>query len=181
MHKFAYLFLCFKKHNFTLFINNNMYLRQKAIDYAYEFWNKRNPKFYNFDSLGGDCTNFISQCLYYGSIPMDYSPNGWYYVSLTKRSPSFSGVNEFFNYAITNTKSVGIKAKVVTIDKLEVGDVVQMLQKGDVFHHTLIITKITGKVPELNNIYVTCHTNDAKDKQLSNYYFKKIRFLKIIS
>ena len=24
---------------------------------------RRNPKYYNFDKLGGDCTNFISQCI----------------------------------------------------------------------------------------------------------------------
>ena len=59
----------------------SMYSRQKAIEYAYEFWNKRNPKFYNFDSLGGDCTNFVSQCVIYGGIKMDYSNNGWYYIS----------------------------------------------------------------------------------------------------
>lgn len=159
----------------------SMYSRQKAIEYAYKFWNKRNPKFYNFDSLGGDCTNFVSQCVIYGGIKMDYSNNGWYYISLDKRSPSFSGVNEFFNYATTNTKAVGIKAKIVTIDKVEIGDIVQMLQKGTTFHHTLIVTKIAGNIANINNIFVTCHTNDTKDKQLSNYYFKKIRFLKIIS
>ncbi len=157
-----------------------MYSRQRAIEYAYEFWNKRNSKFYNFDSLGGDCTNFVSQCLFYGGINMDYSPNGWYYFSLNNRSPSFSGVNEFFNYAISNNKQTGIRARVVTIDKVEIGDVVQMLQKGTTFHHTLLITKIYGNIANINNIYVTCHTNDVKDKQLANYYFKSIRFLKII-
>ena len=111
---------------------------------------------------------------------MDYSPNGWYYRSPSSRSPSFTGVNEFFNYAINNKKDVGVIAKLVTIDKVEVGDVVQMLQKGNSFHHSLLITKITGK-PNINNIYITCHTNDAKDKPLGNYYFEKIRFLKILN
>ena len=40
-----------------------MYDRQKAVDYALTWALDRNPKFYDFSSLGGDCTNFISQCI----------------------------------------------------------------------------------------------------------------------
>lgn len=157
-----------------------MYIRQKAIEYAYLWWNKRNPNFLNFDNLGGDCTNFISQCLYYGEIAQDSNYNGWYYNSSYARSPSWTGVVEFYNYAINNNKNYGIKAKEITISELEVGDVVQMLQKGDRFHHNLLVTKIVGE-KNINNIFVTCHTNDAKDKKLSDYYYKQIRFLKILN
>ena len=41
---------------------------------------KRNPEYYNYDDvIGGDCTNFVSQCLFYGSKVMNYNQNGWYY------------------------------------------------------------------------------------------------------
>ena len=40
------------------------YDRQAAVDYAHRWAYHRNPDFYNFDELGGDCTNFASQCLY---------------------------------------------------------------------------------------------------------------------
>ena len=35
------------------------YDRQKAIQYAEKWAFSRNPKYYNFDAVGGDCTNFI--------------------------------------------------------------------------------------------------------------------------
>lgn len=158
-----------------------MYNRQKAIEYAYKWWNARNPKFLNFDKYGGDCTNFISQCLFYGGIEMNSTSKlGWFYYTSYNRSYSWTGVEEFYNYAVNNLSNIGPKAKVVTIDNVEVGDVIQILQQGQRFHHNLLITKIDGR-KTLNNIYVTCHTYDAKDKRLSDYYFQKIRFLKILN
>ena len=157
-----------------------MYSRQKAIDYAYNWWNKRNPQFLNFDNYGGDCTNFVSQCLFFGGIQMNYSPNGWFYTNSNSRAPAWTSVDNFFNFAINNKTSFGVKAKQTSISNVEVGDVVQMLQKGTRFHHNLLITKITNS-SNIKNIFVTCHTNDAKDKPLSDYYFKQIRFLKILN
>lgn len=157
-----------------------MYDRLSATMYAKKWWNKRNPKFYNFDELGGDCTNFVSQCLYAGNIKMDFSPLGWYYNSLNSRSPAFSGVEQLFNYCVSNKKEVGPKCKLVTIDELEIGDIVQLCQRKPVFNHCLLITKIE-KTPTLETIFVTCHTNDAHDKALSDYFFTKIRFLKILN
>ena len=43
------------------------YDRLLASDYAVKYALFRNPKFFNFDDLGGDCTNFCSQCLLAGS------------------------------------------------------------------------------------------------------------------
>ena len=43
------------------------YDRQAAVAYAHRWAYLRNPAFYNFDKLGGDCTNFASQCLYAGA------------------------------------------------------------------------------------------------------------------
>ena len=76
------------------------YSREKAILYAEKYWNYRNPKFFNFDKLGGDCTNFISQCLFYGGFDMDFKENGWFYSTLNSRSPAWSGVNEFCSFSL---------------------------------------------------------------------------------
>ena len=37
------------------------YNRQKAIEYAKKWAYGRNSNYYNFDSVGGDCTSFVSQ------------------------------------------------------------------------------------------------------------------------
>ena len=38
------------------------YDRGKAVAYAHKWAFGRNPAYYNFDKIGGDCTNFTSQC-----------------------------------------------------------------------------------------------------------------------
>ena len=43
------------------------YNRTAAVDYARKWALKRNPAYYNFDSVGGDCTNFASQCCTFSS------------------------------------------------------------------------------------------------------------------
>lgn len=39
------------------------YNRIAAVLYARRWGNARNPAYYNFDELGGDCTNFASQSM----------------------------------------------------------------------------------------------------------------------
>ena len=160
-----------------------MYDRNLAIKYAYHWWNSYNPKFYNFENLGGDCTNFVSQCLWYGGIDMVYINFGWYYNNLNNRSPSWAGVDEFYNFATTNTNTLGVKAKICDINNLQVGDVVQMMQNSELeYHHTMIITKILkSENRTVDDILITAHTNNVKDKNLSSYNFKEIRFLKILN
>ena len=111
---------------------------------------------------------------------MNYSQNGWFYNNLNSRSPAWTGVEQFFSFANNNQTNVGVKLKQVLISQIEVGDVIQLWQNGNRFNHSLFVTKI-NEFGSLNGIYVTCHTNDAKDKLLSDYYFTKIRFLKILN
>ena len=40
------------------------YNRANAVAYAKKWAYGRNPKYYDFSDLGGDCTNFASQCIY---------------------------------------------------------------------------------------------------------------------
>ena len=68
------------------------YDRRKAVSYARKWAFSKNPDYYYFDEIGGDCTNFVSQCLYAGSGIMNYTPTyGWYYVNINERSPSWTG------------------------------------------------------------------------------------------
>ena len=48
------------------------YDRGAAVHYAHRWAYDRNPAYYDFSELGGDCTNFASQCLYAGSGVMDH-------------------------------------------------------------------------------------------------------------
>ena len=50
-----------------------LYTRLAAVNYAVRWALSRNPAFENFSGQGhgGDCTNFISQCLYAGGWTMN--------------------------------------------------------------------------------------------------------------
>lgn len=56
------------------------YKRDDSVKYAKKWAYLRNQKYYNYDAIGGDCTNFVSQCIYEGCKVMNYDKvNGWYY------------------------------------------------------------------------------------------------------
>ena len=64
------------------------YDREAAISYAAKWAFQRNPKYYDFHGIGGDCTNFVSQCIYAGAKVMNFTPTfGWYYISPDDRTP----------------------------------------------------------------------------------------------
>lgn len=94
------------------------YKRNKVVEYAKEWAFARNPKYYNYDSLGGDCTNFVSQCVYAGCGIMNFDKNnGWYYINANNKSPSWTGVDFFFNFIINN-KLVGPYGAEVGIENI---------------------------------------------------------------
>ena len=84
------------------------YDRGRAVEYARRWALERNPIFEDYTGIGGDCTNFVSQCLHYAGIPMNYDRYGWFFISLYNRAPAWTGVNEFWDFGTTNT-GVGLK------------------------------------------------------------------------
>lgn len=149
-----------------------------AVRYATKWALSRNPLYYNYDTVGGDCTSFISQCIYEGCKTMNYSNNfyGWYYINGNEKSPSWTGVEYLYNFLINN-KGIGPYGKETSIEEIEVGDIIQLKTDKNVFSHSLIISKIDYN--NLDNIYVCSHTIDVLNKKLSNYIFKDIRFIHI--
>lgn len=156
-----------------------MYDREKAVEYAHRWAFSRNPDFYDFSYIGGDCTNFASQVLYAGYGEMNYKPVlGWYYNNINDRTPSWTGVNELYNFLINNRAS-GPKAVEVEISDILPGDLIQLDFDGDnSFDHTPIIVDIGEKTPE--TILLAAHTNDSDFRPLSTYNYENIRFLHII-
>jgi len=155
------------------------YNRDKACEYAEKWAYKRNPAYYNFDNVGGDCTNFISQCIYEGTKIMNYTKDyGWYYINGNNKAPAWSGV-EFLHNFLINNKAEGPYGEIANINKLQKGDIIQLSFDGIKFAHTLLIINIT-EPRKLENIYVASHTYDTFDKQVSKYKFKNIRFIHLI-
>ena len=99
------------------------YDRRAAVAYAHRWAYHRNPDFYNFDELGGDCTNFASQCLYAGSGVMNYTPTfGWYYNSQYNRAPAWTGVPFFYNFLTRKQESPGPVGRETGPEEVRPGD-----------------------------------------------------------
>ena len=154
-------------------MNSKSYNRILAINYAKKWALTRNPKYYNFDPVGGDCTSFVSQCLYTGSQKMNYSSNnGWYYNNGYDKSPSWSGVEFLYKFLVTN-KGIGPRGKEVSQSQIEAGDIAQLSFSGNKFEHSLFIL-------DSATLSVAAHTYDVLGKKISEYNFAKVRFIHII-
>ncbi len=121
------------------------YRRDLAAAYADRWWSDPNPSYENFEV---NCTNYVSQCIFAGSAPMNYTgkrDSGWWY-------RGFSGGRENWSYswAVSNAlknflsapRSSGLRATVVeSADQLALGDVITYDWSGDNrFQHSTIVT-----------------------------------------
>ena len=106
---------------------------------------------------------------------MNYKPTfGWYFISLDERSPSWSGVEFFYNF-ITENAGVGPFGRVVTKDELEIGDVIQLAREAEGYYHTLLVVGFDGEDP-----LVAAQTDNAYARPLSTYDYDYDRYIKIL-
>lgn len=152
------------------------YNRSNAIAYAHKWAYGRNPSYYNFDNIGGDCTNFVSQCLNAGGAKMNYTRDtGWYYNSLYDRAAAWTGVEYLYTF-LMNNKGVGPYASELPIEFAQAGDILQLSYDGQIFGHSLFV------VATQPQILIAAHSDngDNRDNSPYNYYwFKRIRLLHI--
>lgn len=151
------------------------YNRAKAVAYAEAYWNTRNPAFPRFTD---DCTNFISQCLYAGGIPMIYTGNrgsGWW----------VRGGNWSYSWAVAHSlylllrsgKAPFFAVQVASPSQLELGDVICYDFDGDgrFQHNTIVVTKDAQGMPLVN-----AHTTDSRHRYWeytdSTAYTPRIRY-----
>ena len=151
------------------------YSRKAAVGYARKWALARNPLYFDFEKLGGDCTNFISQCLYAGIQEMNYGNSaGWFYLNSHSRSPSWTGVRFLFDFLVGN-RSSGPRARVTDAAGLQPGDVAQLGDSVKGFHHSLLVVSI-----EESEIFVAAHSYDVWMQRLSSYGAERVRFLHIM-
>ncbi|MDD4378280.1 MAG: amidase domain-containing protein [Eubacteriales bacterium] len=158
------------------------YDREKAVQYADKYcgiaWGsgnnfKYNSKYQDYNGIGGDCTNYVSQCIgdkeEGGGIPFDRT----WFASYTKYgkaqgSKAFVNADAFWNYILYSGKGRLIKKgtyKQLTkpteehpigiIEKIEIGDLLCYEKKGKIDHFSIITAKDSKGYPMINS-----HTND---------------------
>lgn len=144
------------------------YDRGRAVGYALKWAYSRNPRFYDFEDIGGDCTNFVSQCLYAGCGVMNYSgDDGWYYINTNDRSPSWTSVEYLNRFLLTNT-GTGVYGEPCVLSELLPGDVIQLRNYAGRLYHSLIVSFIFYPA-EPENIFICSHSYDARNRRLSTY------------
>lgn len=161
------------------------YDRIGATQYARGWALSRNPKFQDYEEWGGNCTNYISQCVNAGGIPMDpYGDNvmkEWYWYSDKKRTPSWTAAQPFFEYFTRNnndnTNKFGVYAEESNYEEMELGDIVQLIKDGKAYH-TMIITGILFDGDEVYDYLISQNTYDLLDYPLSLKVGER-RYLKI--
>ncbi|MBU3114352.1 amidase domain-containing protein [Clostridium lacusfryxellense] len=164
----------------------NKYNRRSAVNYAvkYAVDPNENYKYFKFiNGNGGDCTNFVSQCLKAGGAPMDKNNiRPWWYQS-GKASICWGVAHSLYWYLKMNqsTKRNAIKGQEVQdVNELEIGDVIFYENYRNIIFHAAIITSLIdiegNKEPRISQ-----HSNNQLNETYKkNYDYKKEHFLKII-
>ncbi|MEI2395013.1 amidase domain-containing protein, partial [Paenibacillus phytohabitans] len=89
------------------------YRREEAAAYADRWWKDGNPEFEIFEV---DCTNYVSQCLFAGGAPINYTgkrETGWWYKGYNGAQEwwSFSwAVSDSLQRYLSGSRSSGLRA-----------------------------------------------------------------------
>lgn len=157
------------------------YDRERAVAYARRWARDRNPIFFDFTGRGGNCTNFVSQCIFAGCCQMNFTPDfGWYYISPNERAAAWTGVEFFYNYITDNAVGPGVGnglgpfGREVQNRLLLPGDVIQLGRRDGDYYHTLIVTGYGRRT-----YLVSAQSDDALNRPLSSYNYDRIRYIHI--
>ena len=158
------------------------YDRRRAVEYARRWALSRNPLFIDFTGRGGNCTSFVSQCIFAGAPVMNYTPTfGWYYVSPENRAPAWSGVDELYDFltgapdfAAQNGGYGPFGTDARSAMTADVGDVIQLANDSGAFYHTLIISQFTS-----DDVLVCANSDNALDRPLSTYNYASMRVIHV--
>lgn len=162
------------------------YDRQAAKDYAYKYWHSRNPEYYDFSNVGGNCQSFASQMAVAGGIPMDIEGDEWqqwkfYGLEVedkeirSGRSLSWATVDFFYDYLVAN---VGDSGMVADFDcnryYSEPGDIIHVGYDGTPTHTTV--------VADVYNDYILINSNtlDMLNFPVDAYAYNTKRLIKIL-
>ena len=163
---------------------NTAYNGSDAANYAKQYALSYNPAYNNYSSTGGDGTNFVSQCIYDGGMPMRVgSTDAYWYYNSSGRSPSWAGADAFMRHwtkvrsssyygrareVLIYTKDYIIKNRNTVGNSIAVGDIVLYLDGADseATQSHIISTKYSMGSPI---VFYCSHTDDAKDSDWFYY------------
>ena len=158
------------------------YDRTAAVTYADLYAMDRNPGWADFSSSGGNCQNYVSQCLLAGGIPADpYGDAIWTYGDgVNQRSVSWAGVISFLRYATHNTGFGLVSLVNAPYYTGQPGDLIQM-GTAESWHHVVIIRDlVTDKAGHTVDYLVNSNTTDMKNYPASLYGYPVFSLTRIL-
>ncbi len=165
------------------------YQRVAAFLYADKWVGRRNEDWPDYAAYGGNCQNFVSQCIHAGNIPMDIQEPGiWKWYGSTPnskatqfgRSPSWSAVKDFLDYVKEN-EAYGLVAQAdAPYYSGEMGDVIHLAPREGDWKHTVLITKVLkNEDGETYDYLIHSNTADLKNFPVSIYPYPRQLLIKI--
>lgn len=154
------------------------YDRQAALDYARRHVAARNPDWDDYGGMGGNCQNYVSQCLYAGGIPMDTAGDAvwkWYGGTVANdntaggRSSSWSGVDEFLHYAGSNSGRGLAALPGAPYLTGQPGDLIQMGENGS-WRHVVIISQTVADDAGRTIDYLVCSNTSNLENWPASLY-----------
>ena len=158
------------------------YSASDAAEYAVKWGEDRNGIYPNYNLSGGDCTNFVSQCIYAGGLDMSgssatvgivESTSNWYciYIKSTLGIRKYEVTTSWMRVSDFNTylSSLVSKSTKTTLSSLisscSAGDVVQLADKttGTPYHSIIINAK------DSTTAYFCGHSSDRSDENVKTY------------
>jgi hypothetical protein len=162
------------------------YRREAAVAYAERWWKEPNPAYENFEV---NCTNYVSQCLFAGGAPMNYTGrrnSGWWYKGYSNNQEMWSyswSVANSLQQLLSKQRTFGLRADPVSMpESLKLGDVIcyDWEGNGHVGHNTIVTAFTPDGMPLVNANTVSSRHRywDYKDSyawtERTRYYFYHI-------
>jgi len=164
------------------------YNRTAAIEYANSWIDERNETWLDYSSYGGNCQNFASQILLAGGIPMDLKGSElwkWYSTNLndntssTGRTSSWTGVDNFLEYASENRGYGLVSDTNAPYYSGEIGDLI-IMGYDENWRHTVVISEVI-KDERGNTIdyLINSNTSDLRNFPVGAYIYTRQKLVKI--
>jgi len=137
------------------------YQRLSALRYAEQWWNSHNPQYAN---MGVDCTNFVSQVMHAGGLPMvggNRRDAGWWYHSAREKWSYSWAVATSLAAFLSNPRNPFGARIVQKPEELTIGDVIayDWTHSGRYGHNTVVVGHDAAGQP-----LVDAHTVDSHQR-----------------
>ncbi|MBI5001168.1 MAG: amidase domain-containing protein [Euryarchaeota archaeon] len=146
---------------------NVFYLRNAAYGYANQWYGARNPHYNDFTGSGGDCANFVSQCLVAGGISLWQGTDGagyGVYPDVDRPTSYSNGTMPYCDYLhqhLTKYEPVDYYYVVEGVNdsipaSIQVGDAVIFGNATDHYKHAMLVVWVGAA-----DIGLAAHTTDT--------------------